>query len=324
MISLKEAQEKINEAILKQSFKNNPKELYEPIEYIMSIGGKRLRPAMTLLACNMFTDNIELAIKPALGLEIFHNFTLLHDDIMDQADLRRNQATVHKKWNQNIAILSGDAMCIKAYEYLIECKPEILPELLKTFNKTALQVCEGQQYDMNFERTDEVTVEDYLEMIELKTSVLLAASLKIGAIVGGANEHDAKELYRFGKSLGMAFQLQDDMLDVYGDTLYFGKKIGGDILANKKTFMLINALSMAKGDLSIELNYLLNAKDIDPEEKIKKVTNIYDNLGVRSLAEKKIEDFFNLAERSLEKVSVEFEKKNELRSVLEMLGKRVR
>jgi geranylgeranyl diphosphate synthase type II len=224
---------------------------------------------LVLLACNLFSDDIEQAINPAIGLEIFHNFTLLHDDIMDHADIRRGNPTVHVKWDENTAILSGDAMFIKAYEYFLDCKSPNFREILKVFNETALEVCEGQQYDMEFETRENVSEDEYLQMIRLKTSVLLAAALKIGALIGGAEQKDAEFLYEFGINLGLAFQLQDDLLDVYGDVNVFGKKIGGDIVANKKTFMLIKALEIAKGEELSTLKNLLADKNIEREEKDK-------------------------------------------------------
>jgi len=243
--------QQIVEKYLKEiELKTEPRELYEPVKYILEIGGKRIRPSLVLAAYNLFKNDVETAINPALALEVFHNFTLLHDDIMDKADLRRNQQTVHKKWNENVAILSGDTMSIKAYELLSKIPAEFLSEVLQAFNKTALQVCEGQQLDMNFESRLDVSVEEYLEMIRLKTSVLIAVSLKIGAIMAGALRNDVHKLYDFGLNLGLAFQLQDDYLDAYGDVQAFGKKIGGDIVANKKTFLLIKALETSDKETS--------------------------------------------------------------------------
>ncbi|PLX19439.1 MAG: isoprenyl synthetase, partial [Marinilabiliales bacterium] len=268
MYNLKELQDLINKKISNEKIGREPFSLYDPIKYTLESGGKRIRPVLVLMTCNLFSDKIEHALRPAIGLEIFHNFTLLHDDIMDHADIRRGNPTVHKKWNENAAILSGDAMFIKAYEYFLDCQSTNFREILKIFNSTALEVCEGQQYDMEFEEKAIVTEAEYLRMIELKTSVLLAAALKIGALLGGANEKDADLLYQFGLNIGLAFQLQDDYLDVYGDVKVFGKKIGGDIVANKKTFMLIKAQEMARGEIKEQLNQLLNEQDFDRETKI--------------------------------------------------------
>lgn len=323
MYSLKELQSIVQKELENQNFDIAPRELYEPIEYVLSIGGKRLRPVLMLMACDLFSCKIEKAIRPAIGIEVFHNFTLLHDDIMDHADLRRNVPTVHKKWDENVAILSGDAMMIKAYEYFYDCDSEILKNVLKTFNQTALEVCEGQQYDMNFETRDDVKVEEYLEMIRLKTSVLLAASLKIGALIGGALKDDAENLYDFGKYIGLAFQLQDDFLDVYGDVAVFGKKIGGDILCNKKTFLLINALELAEGELEERLVAQLTKTDFVPEEKIKEVTAIYDALKVKELSKQKMDDYYLLAIEALDKVSVDKSKKEELVKFADKLQNRV-
>jgi len=287
MYSLKELQQIIETQLSKINLNAEPKELYEPVEYILSIGGKRLRPSLVLAAYNLFKDDVENAIFPALALEVFHNFTLLHDDIMDKADLRRNQQTVHKKWSENVAILSGDAMSIKAYELLANVPAEFLTEVLQSFNKTALQVCEGQQLDMNFENRLDVSVDEYIEMIRLKTSVLIAVSLKIGGIMGGASKNDVQKLYDFGLNLGLAFQLQDDYLDSYGDVKVFGKKIGGDILANKKTFLLIRALELSDSKNTDKLLSLIERNDIKDELKISQVLEIYNETNVASLLKEK-------------------------------------
>jgi len=263
MLKFEEIQNIVNNEIAKLDFKSEPVELYQPISYVLSGNGKRLRPCLALLSCNLFNNDIRNAIKPAIGVEMFHNFTLLHDDIMDKADIRRNKPTVHKKWNENVAILSGDAMLIKTYELFFELKPNILAKVIEVFNKAALQVCEGQQYDMNFETKIDVTTDEYIKMITLKTAVLLAASLKIGAIIGGATLKDANLLYNYGINLGIAFQLQDDYLDVYGDVKTFGKKIGGDIVSNKKTYLLISAIENAKDENKHKLLNLLYNKHIE-------------------------------------------------------------
>src|SRR3972149_6156266 len=265
MYSFQECQEIVNKAFRNFNLQKEPSNLYKPMEYIISMGGKRIRPATVIRACNLFTDDIEEAINPVMGIEIFHNFTLVHDDIMDKAPIRRSQPTVHKKWNENIAILSGDAMCILAYRFFLKAKPEIQAKILPEFTKTALEVCEGQQLDMDFENFNNVTVSEYIRMISGKTSVLLASSLKIGAIIGGASEKDAENLYEFGKNLGIAFQLQDDLLDVFADPKKFGKKTGNDIATNKKTFLLIKALEMSKGEDYSNLKTLIENKSLNDE-----------------------------------------------------------
>ncbi|PIV62033.1 MAG: isoprenyl synthetase, partial [Bacteroidetes bacterium CG02_land_8_20_14_3_00_31_25] len=264
---------------------------------------KRLRPCLALLSCNLFNNDIRNAIKPAIGVEMFHNFTLLHDDIMDKADIRRNKPTVHKKWNENVAILSGDAMLIKTYELFFELKPNILAKVIEVFNKAALQVCEGQQYDMNFETKIDVTTDEYIKMITLKTAVLLAASLKIGAIIGGATLKDANLLYNYGINLGIAFQLQDDYLDVYGDVKTFGKKIGGDIVSNKKTYLLISAIENAKDENKHKLLNLLYNKHIKSHEKIKEVTDIYNDLNIPQVLKEKLHFYHSQAVNNISQVN---------------------
>ncbi len=259
-----------------------PQGLYSPVNYVLSPGGKRLRPLLCLASAALFGD-YGSSLMPAIGLEVFHNFTLLHDDIMDQADMRRNQATVHRKWNNNTAILSGDVMLIKAYEHVSKAPIGVLPQVLEVFNQTALEVCEGQQYDMEFEQLLNVSEDQYLEMIRLKTAVLIGASMKIGAIIGGGNLKDSTALYDFGQDVGLAFQLQDDWLDTYGNQKEFGKKIGGDILANKKTFLLISALSRLEGENKRELIEWLHRKEYDDAEKIAAVTTLFDEAGVSAL-----------------------------------------
>ncbi len=295
MYSLEDLRNKVEQSIKDLAFGEEPKGLYEPIKYILSIGGKRIRPVLALAAYNLYKDNIEDIIRPALALEVFHNFTLLHDDIMDKADIRRNKPTVHKKWSENTAILSGDAMTIKAYELLAYCKPKHLPEVLKTFNQTALEVCEGQQYDMDFETRLDVSEEEYLEMIRLKTSVLIAGSLKIGALMADASKNDIQNIYDFGLNLGLAFQLQDDYLDSFGDVKVFGKKIGNDILSNKKTFLLINALKKADKSAYNQLVKTIQQSDINPDEKINTVLSIYKKTEVDKLLKEKMAFYFEKA-----------------------------
>ena len=262
----------IEAELSKIEYAAEPDGLYAPVRYELSLGGKRVRPLLTLLACEMFAGDYRRALNAAVGLEVFHNFTLLHDDVMDKADVRRGKPTVHKVWNENTAILSGDAMEIIAFRYIARTEAPHTGAVVELFLKTALEICEGQQYDMEFERRDDVTEAEYIEMIRLKTAVLLGGALKIGAIIGGASETDADCIYRFGESLGLAFQLQDDWLDVYGDPARFGKKIGGDILNNKKTYMLINARQRVEGKDAEELSRWLSAAEYDPSEKIAAVT----------------------------------------------------
>ncbi len=303
----------------KTNWSKEPRGLYEPIGYVLSMGGKRIRPVLTLMACNLFSEEITMAIQPALGIEVFHNFTLLHDDIMDRADIRRGKPTVHKKWNDNTAILSGDAMQIAAYQLIAKTPKNYLKKVLELFSHTAIEICEGQQYDVEFENFEKVEAEEYLEMIRLKTAVLLGCALKTGAIVGGAGEEDAQNLYDFGINIGLAFQLKDDLLDVYGNEATFGKKIGGDILCNKKTYLLIHALLLAEGEIKEELNNWLQSKNHEYDSKIKAVTSIYNQLGVRLICEDKMTQYYNKAIANLNKVSVSEIKKQELRKLAEKL-----
>lgn len=295
-----------------------PVGLYEPIGYALSLGGKRVRPALCLMACNIFDETIEAAISPALGIEVFHNFTLLHDDIMDRADIRRGKPTVHIKWDENTAILSGDAMQIFAYQLMTKCPTQHLQQVLDLFSTTAIEICEGQQYDVEFENRTDVSADEYLEMIRLKTAVLLACALKTGAIIGGANAKDANLLYDFGINIGLAFQLKDDLLDVYGNEATFGKKIGGDILCNKKTYLLIHAKKLATNNIAIELNTWLETNDKN-EEKIEAVRNIYNQLGVQSICEDKMEDYYKMAIAKLDEMSVDLNKTQELRKLASKL-----
>jgi geranylgeranyl diphosphate synthase type II len=319
MYNISQLQDLINKEIAEKYYPDNPAELYEPIRYLMALGGKRLRPALLLMACDLFEGSIINALKPAVGVEMFHNFTLMHDDIMDKAPLRRGSATVHEKWNESIAILSGDVMLVEAYQLIMNVEDSILREVLNIFSGTAAGVCQGQQIDMNFESMGDVTLKDYIEMIRLKTAVLLAGSLKIGALIGNAQPEDADVLYQFGENLGLAFQLQDDILDVYGDPEKFGKQVGGDILSNKKTFLLIKAFELA-GDLEKEeLTYWLNAENPDAGVKVKAVTELYNRLGVRQLAEHQMNTFAEKALSALEKINASSEKKNALRAFAEQL-----
>ena len=285
-----------------------PELLYAPIVYSLEEGGKRIRPVALLMACNLFRDEIDCAKPAALAVEVFHNFTLLHDDIMDRSDTRRGKPAVHTRWNDNVAILSGDAMMIYAYKLLCGCDRRVLPQLLETFNETAIGVCEGQQYDMDFESRDDVTVDRYLEMIRLKTGVLLAGALKLGAICAEAQPWQAELLYNFGINVGLAFQLQDDLFDTYGDAAVFGKPIGGDILAGKKTFLLTTALKTADAATRGELLARLHDGGMSAAEKIETVRGIYDRLGVRKITEKAIADYFRNADRILNSLEVGIER----------------
>ena len=319
MYSISKLQDLINKEIAEKQYSDNPLELYEPIRYIMGLGGKRMRPALLLMACDLFDGSIIKALKPAVGIELFHNFTLMHDDIMDKAPLRRGNSTVHEKWNESIAILSGDVMLVEAYQLMMNVDDDILREVLSIFSQTATGVCEGQQIDMNFESLGEVSINEYIEMIRLKTAVLLAGSLKIGALIGKADSEDAETLYKFGENLGLAFQLQDDILDVYGDPEKFGKQVGGDIIANKKTFLLIKAIELADDLDKEELNYWLNEENADSEVKVKAVTDVYNRLGIRQLAEHEMNTFAEKALSALEKIQADADKKKVLRVFAEQL-----
>lgn len=296
------------------AYTHEPEDLYKPIEYVLGLGGKRIRPILMLMAYNLYKDDIETIFSQAAAIETYHNFTLLHDDLMDNADMRRNRPTVHKKWNENTAILSGDTMLILSYQMMINsCPSEYVGKVMETFGKAALEVCEGQQWDMDFETRLDVSADEYMKMICLKTSVLLAASLKIGAILGGASCDDVNMLYDFGVKMGLAFQLQDDYLDVYADPNVFGKNIGGDICSNKKTYMLITALEKTEGNEKAGLLNWINAKTFDPSEKIKAVTEIYNNVGVPEICLKKINTLYDEGLEILNKVSVEDSLKDNLR-----------
>lgn len=307
-------------------YPNQPEGLYAPIKYVLSLGGKRIRPCLMLMAYNLYKEDTDEILPQAIALETYHNFTLLHDDLMDCADMRRGNLTVHKKWDDNTAILSGDAMLIIAYRLFSKQTSSIhsscYNKAMKTFNDATLGVCDGQQYDVDFENRNDVKEEEYMEMIRLKTSLLLACALKIGAELAGASDKDADNLYLFGEKIGLAFQLQDDLLDVYGDPNVFGKKIGGDILCNKKTFMLINALQLANKKQKEELNNWINSKDFNPEEKIKAVTEIYDQINIKELCQNKITQIFNDALIYINNVKVENNKKQALLDFAHWLMKR--
>jgi len=309
--------QRLNQAIDALDLEGNPPELYDPIRYIMSLGGKRIRPILCLLAADLFEGNESQATLAALSIEVFHNFTLVHDDIMDEAPLRRGKKTVHEKWNRDIAILSGDVMFVKAYDLLLATNSPKLPVLIKLFNTTAVEVCEGQQLDMNFETTETVSIENYIRMIELKTSVLLACSLKMGALISDANEVDANHLYDFGKNLGIAFQIQDDLLDAYGDPTKFGKRVGGDIISNKKTYLLLTALEAASVSQKSKLLHLF--KETNQELKISETKSLFEELGVPDKTERAIAQYYESALQSLEKISIAKEKKTPLRDLAKQI-----
>lgn len=313
MYSESQLLEKVNNYIQNISYPTQPDGLYEPIRYTLALGGKRIRPVLMLMAYNLYKNDVETIISNAIGLETYHNFTLLHDDLMDRADMRRGNATVHKKWNDNTAILSGDAMLILAYKFMCAPTTEHIAKALDTFTEATLGVCEGQQYDTDFESRNDVKEEEYMEMIRLKTSLLLACSMKIGAQLAGASDEDAQNLYDFGEKMGLAFQLQDDLLDVYGDPAIFGKKIGGDITCNKKTYMLINALNISNEQQRETLLSWIAKKDFDIEEKIKAVTQIYNEVDIKSICTKRIEQLFEESLSKLDKVNVSTEKKEQLK-----------
>lgn len=316
-----EYQNQIEQALKNKKYGANPKELYEPIEYIMSLGGKRLRPVLVLVGCDFFGGEPAKALYPALAIELFHNFSLVHDDIMDKAPLRRNQSTVHKKWNDNIAILSGDAMLVIAYQELCRYEGPILPQLLEIFSDAAVKVCEGQQLDMNFEKLQKVSIPQYMNMIELKTAVLLGGSLKMGALIGGSDEKDAQCLYDFGKHLGLAFQLQDDILDVYADAKKFGKQQGGDIVANKKTYLLLKAMEMAEGNryMKEELQQWINAPHFDEKEKIEAITAIYNFFNIAEIARMEMKKQYDIALTFLADIPVDDIKKQKLIAFADIL-----
>lgn len=322
MYTLKELQDFIKTELDKQEYVEKPYSLFEPIQYIMEDGGKRLRPVLILMAYNLYREDIEKAMKSAIGIEIFHNYTLLHDDVMDDAELRRGRLTVHKKWNTNVAILSGDAAAITAYKYLETCEDKYLRQVVSGFNQVAMDVCKGQQYDMEFESREDVTEEEYIEMIYLKTSVLIAGSLRHGALIAGAPEHEYNALYDFGGYLGLVFQLQDDYLDTFGDAAEFGKKIGGDILCNKKTYLLIKAQELAGEEDRALLKEWMTKKEYDPAEKVRAVTEIYQRVGVREAVMKKVDEYLEKSREALQKVNLPEERKVHFYEMVNIIGGR--
>ena len=311
--------QQVNDYLQHLSYDRKPYSLYEPVEYVLSLGGKRIRPVLMLMGYNLWREHPEDILMPAVGLETYHNYTLLHDDLMDNADMRRGHETVHRRWDANKAILSGDSMLVLAYQRMQQVPADKLAAVMDLFTETALEIGEGQEYDMTFETRNDVTEDEYIEMIRLKTSVLLACALKIGALLADAPQEDADRLYRLGEQIGLAFQLQDDLLDVYGDPAVFGKAIGGDITSNKKTYMLINAVNRANSEQRQELERWINAKDFDRQEKVAAVTRLYDEIGIRQLCEEKINYYFDLARQTLSDINVPEERKLQLRAYMDEL-----
>lgn len=324
MLTVEEAQSLVKKEIEKLEFPEKPGNLYDPVRYILSNGGKRIRPSLVLLGANVFSDDVTGALWPAVGIEIFHNFTLLHDDLMDNSEIRRGRPTVHLKWNANISILSGDVMSILSYNYISRVQEEYLKYVLSVFNRTALEVCEGQMMDMDFENRNDVSLDEYLRMIELKTSVLIAASLEIGALSVGGQRSAAKDLYDFGLNLGIAFQLQDDLLDSFGNQDTFGKKVGNDILTNKKTYLMISLQNLSEpADYGI-LEKLLSTANIDPQEKISGVLSLFEKYNIRQITQEKINEFFSRATAKLDRIDLPENRKKVLRDFsLELMGRKM-
>ncbi|MFL5730811.1 MAG: polyprenyl synthetase family protein [Cytophagaceae bacterium] len=318
-MNLTKVVKKINAEIAEFGFGEEPKELYEPIRYTMEAGGKRLRPLLTVWGTWLFSDDVEKAYKPAIGVELFHNFTLMHDDIMDNAPLRRGMPSVHTKWNPNIAILAGDVMLVKVYDLLAEVEESKVKRVINSFNDCASNVCEGQQLDMNFETRMDVSEAEYLEMIRNKTAVLLGYCLELGALIGGAEDKNIRLLREAGESIGIGFQLKDDLLDIYGDEKSFGKKKAGDITANKKTFLLIKALEAAGNEDKKILKDLYSSSGIQDDEKIRKVMAIYDKLGIKSLTEKKIDDYFKEGLKKISSIDASLFRKGRLKNFIREL-----
>jgi geranylgeranyl diphosphate synthase, type II len=314
MHSIDELKEIVEEGVFALTFNAEPKDLYDPITYMLSLDAKRMRPVLVLCGCDLFGGDISKAITPALGMEVFHNFTLLHDDIMDNAPLRRSMQTVHTRWNPNVAILSGDTMFVKACQLMMQTDVSVMKEVMELFLQTAAEVCEGQQFDMDFEKRMDVSLEEYIRMITFKTAVLPAACLKTGAVIAGASRSDAEKIYEFGKNIGIAFQLKDDILDVFGDNNKFGKQRGGDILANKKTFLLIKALELTEDHDAQKLRDLYSEVSSDPDTKIAEVTSIFTKHHVKELAGEEMERYFRKALVNLEEIRVDAERKKVLQS----------
>ena len=317
MLNSNQILQQVNDFLASLPYDRQPASLYEPVKYVLSLGGKRIRPVLMLLSYNLWKEQPGDILMPAIGLETYHNYTLLHDDLMDNADMRRGQMTVHKKWDANKAILSGDSMLVLAYQRVAQVPAEKLRQVLDLFTVTALEIGEGQEYDMAFETRNDVTEDEYIEMIRLKTSVLLACAMKMGAILADAPQEDVERLYKVGEQLGLAFQLQDDLLDVYGDPKVFGKAVGGDITSNKKTYMLINAFNRANDKQRAELTRWVEAKTFNREVKVSEVTRLYDEIGIRQLCEEKISFYFEQARQTLAGVKVPEERKQALRAYMD-------
>ncbi len=319
MYSHSELKDLVEKTLANLTYDTEVRSLFDPVRYILSVGGKRLRPVMALMACNLFTDNIENAVIPVTGLEIFHNYTLVHDDIMDQAQVRRNLPTVHIKWNLNQAVLSGDVMAFIANDCLLQSPAGMLQQVMRIFNKAAIEVCTGQQLDMDFEKSFPVSEEEYLRMIGLKTAALIAASLKIGAVLGGADHTDSELLFEFGRNIGLAFQIQDDLLDIYGNSKIFGKHSGGDIVSNKKTYLLVKALEIASVSQREKLMGQLMLKEFDHALKIKTVSGLYDELNIKSITESLANQYIKKSYEYLENVNTGYRKKDELYQLVNSL-----
>ena len=325
MYQVAELQTLFKKYLSENQFDQAPQGLYEPINYILNLGGKRLRPVLLLMGCNLFDTNVTQALPASYAFEIFHNFSLLHDDIMDEAPLRRGQPTVHVKYNQNTGILSGDVMLVYSYEYLLQLKDKVnISTIIKIFNQVAIEVCEGQQHDMDFETRDDVTIPEYLKMIEQKTAALIAGGLKMGAIIGGASESDADHLYEFGRNIGIAFQLQDDILDTFGDPEKFGKKVGGDIIQNKKTFLVLKTLEIGNDEESDQLSKLMTTETVDEDAKIKAVKSIFNKLEIRQISENLMEEYLATAFDHLNKVEIDEDRKYPLKNLAnQLMGREV-
>jgi len=318
MHAISELKQLVDAEINQLALNTTPEDLYKPITYMLSLDAKRMRPVLVLCGCELFSGDLNKALMPALGIEVFHNFTLLHDDIMDNAPLRRSKPTVHEKWNVNVAILSGDTMFVKACQLMMQVEDSKVRQVMELFHKTAIEVCEGQQLDMDFEKMQNVSIEEYIHMITNKTAVLLGASLKTGALIAGASQEDANHIYEFGKDIGVAFQLKDDILDVFGDDLKFGKLKGGDIVANKKTFLLLKCFELAAGDDALMLKKWLSTSD-SQSEKIEAITSLYQKLNVKALAEAEMDKYFIEALNHLNAINVSDEKKSILKGFAEKL-----
>lgn len=324
MLTFEQYLDKVNEVIDAIPYPQEPARLYDPIAYTMSLGGKRIRPVLALMTCDAMGGDIGEVLLPAVGVELFHNFTLLHDDVMDRADVRRGKPTVHRKWCDNVAILSGDAMLTLATQWVSKAPQTCMAQVMDVFNRTAMEIYEGQQWDMDFERRNDVTVDEYMHMIRLKTSVLLGCACQVGALVAGAAAADVDAISEVAVNTGLAFQLRDDVLDVWGDPATFGKATGGDILNNKKTFLLINALQRAQGEDAEELNYWLTEKKVMPDFKVQGVTALYERLGVRQLAEDAIDHYTALALDGLQRVSMSEDGRNAFVTFIHQLVNRVK